>query len=205
MMIRITYISRATEPMPAEELLLLLQQCRKNNSPRCVTGLLLYGNETFLQALEGNETVLDELIERIREDPRHVDVQLLHRTPIAHRQYSDWSMGFKRVSDGELKRVEGLKNFGEKDFTFQNLSQRDDVVERLMDYYRMPYSDDVARELDERDKIIEHLEHELAQIKGSVQVASLVLESVVDAAMKGVLGRGHIELCRSTLDGLKQV
>ncbi len=205
MLIEITYVSRATEPVSAEQLLALLQQCRKNNSARRVTGMLLYGNETFLQALEGDQTILEELIERIRKDPRHTEIQLLRRRPITNRQYSDWSMGFKRVSDGELKRVEGLRNFGEKDFTLQNLSQHVDVVESLMNYYRMPYSDDVARELDERDKIIEHLEHELAQIKGSVEVACLVLESVVDAAMKGVLGEGHIELCRSALEGLKQV
>jgi len=205
MMIEITYVSRATEPMPAEQLLALLQQCRKNNTARGVTGMLVYGNATFLQALEGEETILDGLVERIRKDPRHTDIQLLRRGPIANRQYSDWSMGFKRVSDTELKRVEGLRNFGEKDFTFQNLSQHGDVVESLMDYYRMPFSDDVARELDERDRIIEHLEHELAEIKGSVEVACLILESVVDAAKKGALSEGHIELCRSALDGLKQV
>jgi bacteriocin-like protein len=36
---------------------------------------------------------------------------MLHRKTIERRQYSDWSMGFKRISDKELQNVEGLRDF----------------------------------------------------------------------------------------------
>ncbi|NJL69398.1 MAG: BLUF domain-containing protein [Microcoleus sp. SM1_3_4] len=105
-MIQITYISCATEPMSAEKLLELLQQCLKNNARNGVTGMLLYGNETFLQALEGDEKAVDDLFEKIRIDPRHSHIQILKRKSIECRQYSDWRMGFKRISDQEINQIE---------------------------------------------------------------------------------------------------
>ncbi|MFT6150089.1 MAG: hypothetical protein ACJAUH_002787, partial [Saprospiraceae bacterium] len=37
------------------ELLAILNRCRKNNSERQVTGLLIFAEGTFIQALEGNK------------------------------------------------------------------------------------------------------------------------------------------------------
>ena len=203
-MIQITYISHATEPMPAEQLIALLQQCLKNNVNNGVTGLLLYGNETFLQALEGDEKAVDDLVEKIKKDPRHTNIQFLHRRTIERRQYSEWSMGFKRVSDSELQQIEGLRNFGEKDFNFEYLLQHDNVVEVLMDHYRKPYWDPLVRELDAKEKVVEHLKKALTHTRGCVEVASLMLESVVDAGRKGSLNEGHLRLCESALNSLRQ-
>jgi hypothetical protein len=61
-MIQISYISSATEPMSTQDLLRLLQGCRENNAGRGVTGMLFYCNGTFLQVLEGEERVIDELL-----------------------------------------------------------------------------------------------------------------------------------------------
>jgi hypothetical protein len=204
-MIQITYISRATEPMTAEQLLALLQQCLVNNASSGVTGMLLYGNETFLQVLEGEDKVVDRLVEKIKNDPRHFKVQFLHRRPIERRQYTDWSMGFKRVSDNELQHIEGLRNFGERDFNFEYLVQHDNVVEVLTDHYRKPYWDPLVRELDAKEKVLEHLEKALVHTRGCVEVATLVLESVVDASRKGSLSEGHLRLCESALNSLRQI
>ncbi len=190
--------------MPAEQLIALLQQCLKNNVNNGVTGLLLYGNETFLQALEGDEKAVDDLVEKIKKDPRHINIQFLHRRTIERRQYSEWSMGFKRVSDNELQQIEGLRNFGEKDFNFEYLLQHDNVVEVLMDHYRKPYWDPLVRELDAKEKVVEHLKKALTHTRGCVEVASLMLESVVDAGRKGSLNEGHLRLCKSALNSLRQ-
>ena len=203
-MIQITYISHATAPMSAEQLITLLQQCLKNNVSNSVTGMLLYGNETFLQALEGDEKAVDDLVEKIKKDPRHTNIQFLHRKTIERRQYSEWSMGFKLVSDSELQQIEGLRNFGEKDFNFEYLLQHDNVVEVLMDHYRKPYWDPLVRELDAKEKVVEHLKKALTHTRGCVEVASLMLESVVDAGRKGSLNEAHLRLCESALNSLRQ-
>lgn len=135
-MIQISYISSATAAMPTQDLLTLLQQCRENNASRGVTGMLLYANGTFLQVLEGPDQVIDDLVEIIKKDLRHTNIQMLYRKPIEKRQYSDWSMGFKRLSDKDLKEIEGLRHFGEKDFNPEYLAQHSSVVQSLMNHHR---------------------------------------------------------------------
>lgn len=202
-MIQISYISVSAKPMTSEELLALLQKCLTNNARDGITGMLLYSNQTFLQALEGEDAVIDGLVSKIEKDPRHASIKFLHRRPIQSRQYSDWTMGFKRISDTELQHIDGLKNFGEKDFNFQYLVQNDDVVEILMDHYRVPSWDPLVRELDASDKVIKHLQKSLAHSRGSIDVACLVLESVVDAGRKNNLTEEHLRLCDSALDSLR--
>jgi uncharacterized membrane protein (DUF373 family) len=135
-MIQISYISSATAPMSNQDLLGLLQECRENNAESGVTGMLIYCNATFLQVLEGDEKVVDDLIDKIRKDPRHTNLQVLHRRTIERRQHSDWSMGFKRVSDKELRVVEGLRDFGKKDFNPDYLVQHSAAVQSLMNHFR---------------------------------------------------------------------
>jgi Sensors of blue-light using FAD len=204
-MIQITYISLAPKPMSTEELLSLLQKCLTNNARDGITGMLLYSNQTFLQALEGEDAVIDRLVGKIEKDPRHASVKFLHRRTIESRQYPDWTMGFKRISDAELMQIGGLKNFGEQDFNFQNLVQNDDVVEILMDHYRVPAWDPLVRELDASEKVIEHLKKTLTHSRGCIDVACLVLESVVDAGRRNSLSEDHLRLCDAALDSLKRI
>ncbi len=81
-MIELSYISTATSAMSTQDLLALLQQSRKNNADNGVTGMLLYGNGTFLQVLEGDERAVDALIANIRKDPRHTNIKMLYRKTI---------------------------------------------------------------------------------------------------------------------------
>ena len=102
-MFQTAYVSRAAEAMTQESLLSLLQQCLTNNEASGVTGMLLYGNGTFLQVLEGEEAVLEAVIEKIEKDPRHSKIHFLYRKPVEHRQYADWSS--RRNFDGALPRT----------------------------------------------------------------------------------------------------
>ncbi len=79
-MIQISYLSAATRPMSTDEVLALLRQCLANNEANDVTGLLIYNNETFLQTLEGDEQIVDELYRKIQKDPRHTNLVFLDRT-----------------------------------------------------------------------------------------------------------------------------
>ncbi|WP_295587822.1 phosphate-starvation-inducible PsiE family protein [uncultured Lamprocystis sp.] len=174
-MIQISYISSATEPMHTDELLRLLQSCREHNAGNGVTGMLLYGNATFLQVLEGDEPVIDDLIERIRQDPRHTNLQILHRKTIERRQYSDWSMGFKRVAAKELQGVEGLRDFSERDFNPDYLMQHDAIVQSLMNHFRKERFKTIGQSelgVDEEDRMINVL-HFI--IRGAVRVLAILM------------------------------
>ncbi len=61
-MIRITYLSQATPNFASIDLIHLLEQCHLNNPKRGLTGLLIFGNDTFLQTIEGEGKIVDALI-----------------------------------------------------------------------------------------------------------------------------------------------
>jgi hypothetical protein len=202
-MIQISYLSRAAEPFSSEQLLALLQQCHANNTARGVTGMLFYGNGTFLQVIEGDDPVVDELVARIARDPRHDDIRILSRKAITQREHPDWSMGFERVTDAGLSEVIGLRDFSEADFTADVLAARTDVVDTLMERFRAPHWDPLVRELDAKDKVLEHLQAALARQRGRAAFATLVIESLTEAGRKGPLGPEHLALCDSALKSLR--
>ncbi len=104
------YLSRATQPMNAEDLQQLLDQSRRNNEQVNITGLLLYQAGCFLQALEGEAQPVTELYDRISKDPRHTDLNKLYDQPIDKRNFGDWSMGFHLVDKAALENSEGFSN-----------------------------------------------------------------------------------------------
>ena len=192
-MIQIAYISTATPPMTTEQLIDLLQQSFKNNTAAGVTGMMLYGNATFLQVLEGDEKVVDALYEKIAKDQRHGSIVFLHRKTIERRQYSDWTMAFKRVSGKELQGIEGLRDFSEADFNSDYLARNTAVAENLMNHYSG--WDPLLREIGEKEHDIENLKKSLAQARSRIEVASLVLESIADAGRSNGLSERLLRLC----------
>jgi len=203
-MIQVSYVSRSAEPMASADLLELLYQCRSNNSAHNVTGLLLYANGTFLQTIEGEQEVIDELVETIFADPRHAEAELLYRREIPERQYSEWSMGFEEVSDESLQEVDGLRDFGAVDFNFKNLSNNREVVESLLEHYREPHFDQVLGELDAKDKVIRHLERSLGTMRHRTALARLALESITEASRKGQPQASLVSLCESAIEALRR-
>ena len=116
-MIRITYLSQATSDFAAIDLIYLLEQCHLNNPKRGLTGLLIFGNNTFLQTIEGETNVVEELLEKISKDKRHTKFQILSKQSIEKRQYSNWAMGFEKLTEKTLAEVPQLQNFALSDIT----------------------------------------------------------------------------------------
>lgn len=202
-MLQVSYVSRSSEPMPAEQLLALLLQCRKNNAEKGVTGMLLFGNGTFLQVIEGDDDIIDGLVGQILIDPRHAQVQMLNRKPITDRQYADWSMGFEQVTDATLNAVDGLKNFAASDFNFDYLVGNEPLVTQLMDHFREPHYDELIGEIYAKDKVIDHLKNALAQLRDRTQVARLALESLTEATRKGQPTDTLLPMCDAALESMR--
>ncbi|MEL7486100.1 MAG: BLUF domain-containing protein [Pseudomonadota bacterium] len=97
--IQLLYTSNAVREFSDEELVGLLREARKRNTTRDVTGLLIYGDEAFMQAIEGPEDQVDRLFDTIRQDPRHQDVRQIYRETIPTKQFLSWRMGFRRLRD----------------------------------------------------------------------------------------------------------
>ena len=202
-MIQVSYVSRLSQPMSSEQLLALLMQCRDNNAAQGVTGMLLYGNGTFLQVIEGDAPVIDGLVEKIWADPRHAEKKLLHRREISRREYADWSMAFERISDEGFWSVEGLKDFSARDFNYDYLVGHQPLVSALMDRYREPHYDQLIGEINAKDKVIEHLKTALAQIRDRAQVTRLALEGLTEAVRNDGCSEELLGMCEATLESVR--
>jgi hypothetical protein len=204
-MIQISYVSRATAPMSPDDLLTLLRQCLTNNPGTAVTGMLFYANETFLQTLEGEEADVDRLLVKIKADPRNTDVQLLHRRPIARREYSDWSMGFRRLTDQTLAAAGAPAGTTVADVTPLYLVRHRDIVEQLFREHVDPSARTVDMEDDPRDQLARYLKTENTRMRGQVELALLMLESITDATRRGNVTERHLQLCEDAVTALRTV
>lgn len=83
-----------------------------------VTGLLIsLPNGTFVQTLEGPPAGVTNALNRIRKDPRHVDLTVILDHHIAARDFPEWTMGYRSLGRAELKQLPGFRDMGDKDFT----------------------------------------------------------------------------------------
>ncbi len=98
--VSLTYVSRARKGLKSSEVDDIQRASLIYNPMDGVTGLLLFNGEAFLQIIEGAETAIDSLVERLKKDPRHHSMGITHRRPVDRRFFSHWSM--HRINLGPL-------------------------------------------------------------------------------------------------------
>lgn len=101
-LISLVYVSFETRPMAEDDLMKILESARRNNEPRHVTGMLLYRDGYFIQALEGEEEDVDYIYQRILKDDRHKSILLVAKENVETRAFGVWSMGFKNLQTSDL-------------------------------------------------------------------------------------------------------
>ena len=202
-MIQVSYISTSARPMDTEQLLGLLSHCLNYNSSHAITGMLLYGDGIFLQALEGEDELVSSLYSKIEKDERHRDVKLLHRNTIQERQYSEWSMGFQRLSGDDLQAIEGLRDYKTNTFSDQFASEGIETCKTVLDNYTT--WNPLLSEVGETNRLVKHLQTSVKRAIGGVEIARLVLESVIDAHGTHGFNDDNQRLCAFALDQLSRI
>ncbi len=110
-MFHLVYVSSAVSPFSDQELDELLAISRTNNTKCGVTGMLLYLEGNFIQALEGEKDAVMATNLRIAKDPRHRGVLVLLQGDIEKRDFPDWSMGYRRVDRDGAGQIPGYTDF----------------------------------------------------------------------------------------------
>lgn len=82
-----------------------MAQSRQKNSTANITGMLLHQDGCFLQAIEGETVLIGELWAKIRADSRHTDIEVLADEMISHRRFSDWTIGARNISPGQIRQL----------------------------------------------------------------------------------------------------
>jgi hypothetical protein len=94
----LTYTSLARLDLQADDLEAIHRTAREVNALEGITGLLIFNGTHFLQIVEGAPEAIDELVERLRRDPRHSGLEVRDQQLVENRSFPDWSMELVRVS-----------------------------------------------------------------------------------------------------------
>ncbi len=122
-LVSLAYVSVAIGEITQDDLMSILEIARKRNTELNITGMLLFRNSYFIQALEGEEQVVEELYNKIAKDPRHSHVHKVEIVPITERVFGDWSMGFHNLDGKDLSHIGGFTNFLDEPFNEENINQ----------------------------------------------------------------------------------
>ena len=90
---RLTYVSKLNAVLDEEEIIDIGRISSANNKKIDVTGVLISVRDYFFQVLEGEEAIVDALVEKISRDPRHNEITILSaETGCEERLFTDWGM-----------------------------------------------------------------------------------------------------------------
>lgn len=108
---QLIYVSSASWLFSDADLIRLLLEARHNNERLGITGMLVYCDGTFIQVLEGERSVVEQLFQQIEQDPRHHRCVVLLRQDHSGRAFDGWSMGFRASSQTEVDHLTGYVDF----------------------------------------------------------------------------------------------
>ena len=110
----LAYVSRSTQKMNEIEFINFLGEIRYLNKRNNLTGIMSYKHSgVFGHLIEGFESVVEPLFEKIKLDARHTDVTLIHRAFITERNYAKYPVKF----------------FGDVDIVFNEFEEDEDYLE----------------------------------------------------------------------------
>jgi hypothetical protein len=103
----LAYFSSAVTQFRYSQITDIIRTSQENNKRLGVTGLLCYREMNFVQFLEGEKTVVEALLEKIKKDPRHSGVITVLSEPIEKRMFENWYMALRNIDqfEGEEKGI----------------------------------------------------------------------------------------------------
>lgn len=138
--IQLIYASKATFKSNADtvidrEVARILMESRRNNSKRNIGGVLYYGDGNFFQCLEGEATVVEKIFEKIKNDPRHSQVQVLMQRNVITRNFSSWSMKYVPVQEDvhRILKQNGFSAFDPYKFNVAMIEQMIGILSNAED------------------------------------------------------------------------
>jgi len=95
---RLFYISTAAAGIDHQVVDEIVGKAVAHNLRAGISGLLGFNGVNFAQVIEGNQSDVFALMDRIRADTRHDGVIVINQNPVHSRRFGDWGM----------KQIEGL-------------------------------------------------------------------------------------------------
>lgn len=107
---QLIYTSKVAKDLDAGDLFKLVEKALYKNAKIGITGLLVFANGRFFQAIEGESMTVTKLMATIERDDRHDSIVYVMRHTIPERQFLRWRMRRMQVRDkaaawGEFERL----------------------------------------------------------------------------------------------------
>lgn len=132
----VLYISKALKSFHTDDLTQLSETSTINNQKKGITGYLYFENNCFLQYMEGDETIINEMVDKISHDKRHELLSLIEKQDLNERRFPDW--GMKNIAELmfsnstiETTIIQTMSIFGENHLNISNSTQNE--LFKLMD------------------------------------------------------------------------
>ena len=109
-LLRLVYVSKATFAPCSESKHVdkrmqdILVQARRNNRKSKIGGALFFADGYFFQCLEGRESAVYALLEKIKQDSRHEGLKISYCKTVQRRHFRDWTMKYVPIVD-EIKEM----------------------------------------------------------------------------------------------------
>lgn len=88
-------ITTSTSGRAADDIPDIVREAAPRNGLDGITGLLYSEEDAFLQAIEGPDDSVSDLMARLEKDHRHRDLTVLVDRSIAEREFGDWTMIYR--------------------------------------------------------------------------------------------------------------
>ncbi|MDR6302042.1 BLUF domain-containing protein [Mesonia maritima] len=117
----ICYVSTVSPGLSQDEIeqILLLSQLKNNNAH--INGLLLFSNGSFLQIIEGESSIIDNLWKNINYDRRHFNLIKIFEQDVVQENFEDYHSDFVSINTrySPVKFQEYLNHIQMLDFSSQ--------------------------------------------------------------------------------------
>lgn len=126
----IVYSSQISSKEPIDHLLKnITSVAQKNNYKQEITGVLFFHNNRFLQIIEGPKDELQQLMLKLKKDPRHRHIEILIDEAIENRSFEEWDMDSFNLDSENNFNIENLKEI--RDLYKKNFKMNSEVMIKL--------------------------------------------------------------------------
>ena len=98
----VLYVSTLAPGAPLQVVAQIAAKARLANEAADISGLLIFDGMRFCQQIEGPRREVLALTQRVLQDKRHIDVEILRHGPLEARRFERFALGYADMEDADV-------------------------------------------------------------------------------------------------------
>jgi len=113
LLIRLIYVSTLKSNIDESEVRKIHKTAHDFNFKNSISGIFIFGNDCFVQCLEGDREIVNRLYSKICLDGRHERIMLVSCEEISERSFSQWAMKLVMLTEKTAQLVYRYSSTGD--------------------------------------------------------------------------------------------